>query len=371
MKIKFYEDCLISSGYNRSIIVDTSRLKLEAIPNTLYNFIKENDTLSINEIKNKYSVENHIIIDEYLNFLIDKEYIFFVDYELVKSFPKLDIKWDMPSLISNTIIVLKAGKWIENIKKIIFLLESVKCQDIEIRFIESIKEDEINNLLDYFKDSRINSIVLIIPYLKFTNSIYEILSSQLRLEQIVLYNSPKEMDFIFETNQIKISTKKIEDLFEVNNINQFSPNLMLYMESLNHHTYFNRKLFIDYNGEIKNAPESSYVVTNLNDLKTLKDINNLLLKNNYLHSFWNIKKDDCDVCKDCEFRNICIDNRVPIKRNNNTFYFEKECSYNPYLSKWANEVGYLNLFDTGIITNKNEFKINSQKVQKMYKKIWN
>jgi SPASM domain peptide maturase of grasp-with-spasm system len=370
MKIKFYEDCLLSKGYNRSVIVDTTRGKLEAIPNSLYHFIKENDTLSINEIKNKYSSEDQVIVDEYLDFLLKDEYAFLVDEQFVKNFPKINMAWDLPSQISNVIIVFKAGKWIENINKIVFLLESINCQDVEIRFKDSVQEEEINNLLDYFKKSRVNSIILIIPYLDFTDFIYEILSNQLRLEQIILYNSPKGKDIFFKTNQIKVSTKKIEDLFAINNINQFLPNMMLYMESLYHHSYFNRKLYIDYKGEIKNAPEGNFVLANISDFKSLEDIR-LFLKNDQLTKYWDIKKEDCDVCKDCELKNICVDNRLPIKREDNTFYFEKECAYNPYISKWKGESGYLNLLETGVISNENHFKIDSRKVQKTNQKIWN
>lgn len=51
--------------------------------------------------------------------------------------------------------------------------------------------------------------------------------------------------------------------------------------------------------------------------------------------YWHIKKDDCNYCKDCEYRYMCLDNRVPIKQINNLWEFDASCAYNPLISVWS------------------------------------
>jgi hypothetical protein len=52
----------------------------------------------------------------------------------------------------------------------------------------------------------------------------------------------------------------------------FNVNITLFTESQNHNTYFNRKLFIGANGEIKNSQNTSVVFGNINELKNSDDI---------------------------------------------------------------------------------------------------
>ena len=40
------------------------------------------------------------------------------------------------------------------------------------------------------------------------------------------------------------------------------------------------------------------------------------------------------------------------------WFFDEECNYNPFISKWKNGNGYLSLNDFGVITNSKEFSID-------------
>lgn len=51
-------------------------------------------------------------------------------------------------------------------------------------------------------------------------------------------------------------------------------------------------------------------------------------------NLWNITKDQIEVCKNCEFRYICPDNRIPLKRKENDYYHQTDCNYDPYKNKW-------------------------------------
>lgn len=59
-----------------------------------------------------------------------------------------------------------------------------------------------------------------------------------------------------------------------------------------------------------------------------------LLNNPEFTKLWYITKDKVEVCKDCEFRNICTDCRCFLTDETNIFSKPKNCSYDPYTNKW-------------------------------------
>lgn len=55
--------------------------------------------------------------------------------------------------------------------------------------------------------------------------------------------------------------------------------------------------------------------------------------------YWNLTKDQIEVCKDCEFRYICTDCRAYTERshtNKEGLDISKplKCGYNPYTGEW-------------------------------------
>ena len=71
--------------------------------------------------------------------------------------------------------------------------------------------------------------------------------------------------------------------------------------------------------------------------KTLKDV----IKTDEVKKKWNINKDRLLVCKDCEYRYMCVDSRYPIEIGDNQWKFNSECHYNPYIAKWKGEEDYI------------------------------
>jgi SPASM domain peptide maturase of grasp-with-spasm system len=101
------------------------------------------------------------------------------------------------------------------------------------------------------------------------------------------------------------------------------------MESLKYNSCLNNKISIDTFGNIKNCPSMKENFGNINDL-TLTDAFN----NNQFKKYWNIKKDDIAVCKDCEFRHICTDCRAFLETPEDIYSKPLKCGYNPYTNTW-------------------------------------
>ena len=94
------------------------------------------------------------------------------------------------------------------------------------------------------------------------------------------------------------------------------------------------------------------------------------LKYKKFREYWHVNKNDTLVCSHCEFRFICIDNRIPAQTKDKIWYYRQECAYNPYIGKWREEEGFRSLLDCGITINDKGLKINQQKLSLANKQIW-
>jgi hypothetical protein len=189
----------------------------------------------------------------------------------------------------------------------------------------------------------------------------QIIASNGAITRITISNLPKNFEHLSDT----FTSVLDEDLFYP----KFVASFKLFTESQNFNTYFNKKLFIGENGEIKNAPESNKIYGYLKDMNSIIEMKNIILTSEF-QKLWYLKKDNIDVCKDCEFRHICVDSRLPFKRNKNDWYHKNECNYNPYICKWVNEDGYQTLEECGVISNETGFSIDHEEIAKINADLW-
>jgi SPASM domain peptide maturase of grasp-with-spasm system len=79
----------------------------------------------------------------------------------------------------------------------------------------------------------------------------------------------------------------------------------------------------------KNCPAISQSFGNIKNT-TLEEA--LALKD--FKKYWNITKDQIDVCKDCEFRHVCTDCRAYVEDPENQYSKPLKCGYSPYTNEW-------------------------------------
>jgi len=51
--------------------------------------------------------------------------------------------------------------------------------------------------------------------------------------------------------------------------------------------------------------------------------------------YWQIRKDQIEVCKDCEFRHICTDCRAYTETPDNVYAKPLKCGDDPYNNQWS------------------------------------
>lgn len=155
-----------------------------------------------------------------------------------------------------------------------------------------------------------------------------------------------------------------------------------FIEKINHFKKFNQIKFVYEHCMLPPLGKNYFVIDidwvilsltcnpiNTNRVKIITDLDrdNVIIDSSkaFLPS-----KFEVDICKDCEHKLICHDNRFPLCRNDNNWYHEIECNYNPYIAKWKGEDGYHNLEECGVVSNENGFSIDHDQIARINKELW-
>jgi SPASM domain peptide maturase of grasp-with-spasm system len=339
---KIFACCKIVRGAFRSVIIDLQRGVFETIPNDLFNIIFEKRGISEEEIKGYYDKESLPVIDEYYGFLIDREYGFWCDsLDEFNRFPDISDEWDIPFPLSNVIVDIGNDPEIDY-QKIISQIIDLRIPHLQIRSVIDVDFNLVESMVIACEKSNVNTIQLLIPCPKEELPMLQLkkfVRKNLRINSITFHSAPysKVVKVIDKLSYIIFTKRRFTSVFECGIVskNNFLPNLNHYTESKNYNTCLNRKISIDDSGEIRNCPSLKKSFGNIK-CKSLWEAFN---EDGY-KTMWNIKKDDIDVCKDCEFRHMCTDCRAIIRDPLNIYSQPAKCSYNPYIAKWKGEKAY-------------------------------
>lgn len=334
---KLFACCLPIKGVARSAIYDLQRYDYEFIPNVLYEILHGCSEMTIEAIKQQYGHENATMIDEYFDFLVEKEYGFWCNKEELSIFPAIDISWDVPFDITNAIIDFDANTT-HNLHQIAYDLNLLGCRAIELRFYDTFNVESISKILSYFDNSRIRTIL---PIIKFDNAITDsdiefLCGKHQRIKHILIHSSPENRHIKSDRtfSRIEYSVRKFDDESCCGNVlpAYFRVNTQMYIESQFFNSCLNQKISVDRKGDIKNCPSSAISFGKINET-TLRDV---ALYHPDFKKMWNINKDQVKVCQDCEFRYMCTDCRVFISDEKDLFSKPQKCNYNPYTATWEN-----------------------------------
>lgn len=366
--LKVFSEIIPIKGYRRSLIYDLIRSDLTFIPNTLVDFLNESENKSLNEIFKILSSKEKIIANKYLNLLKKNEYIFFCDKDETQLFQKMGLAWDYPAKISSSIIKLKSFDT-AYLKKTIGLVSSTLCKNVLLILDFKIDTDQLEECYLLFKETGITNLefVLLNKIIFDRISFSNFLVHSKRLTKITLSQDIQELKIDKISTRIIFAPKLNTDQDKIEkSIYDFLICIPFFTESQHHNTYFNRKIYFEHDEFVKNSPESLTKHPYPNNTFEL----NSIISSSAFKEFWDVKKDDCNVCKDCEFRHMCLDNRLPYQGREGSWYHKTECNYNPYIAKWKGEEGYRTLAECGVISNHEEFSIDHEKIAAINEELW-
>jgi SPASM domain peptide maturase of grasp-with-spasm system len=333
---KLFACCIPVKGFKRSIICDLQRGIHTFIPNGLTEIIELAESLSINELKENLSVEDGETFDEYIKFLIDNEYAFYVTSSDKEHFPKLNMDWERPQIITNSVIDHDACSD-HNYEKIVQQLNTLGCQAVELRFFNIINLKKIRSTLSFFNRSRIRTLNIIIPYCSENEQedMLHLFLEYPRLLFIVVHGAKETQAFEDNNSNGKIFyvPTNIDSAVHCGIVDSsyFNVNIDFFLEAQKFNTCLNKKIAIDQNGFIRNCPSGVKKYGHHKQTLLIDVINTLGFKD-----AWSINKDEILVCRDYEFRYICSDCRVFIEDPHNIYSKPAKCKYDPYSATWDN-----------------------------------
>jgi len=331
---KIFTNCLIVKGINRSLIIDLQRDSFTTIPDTLQEVIELfQSKKSIGDVYSIFGIENKEVIDEYLTFLIDSDYGFVTNFDEFDLFVDMDFNFQIPAVVTNCIVEISSQNTLK-LDKFVNELEKINCKNIQLIFYQDLDLEDFISILKLVNRNSFQSIELV---LKFSNLLLNFVA------KISLYNN-KISNIIFHSSDLDYKNEVVSNILVsyVNNkivncdncgiINKyyFNCNKNKVLESINHNSCLNKKISIDKEGNIKNCPSMSESYGNIKNTTLEEALNHPNFK-----KYWNINKDQIEVCKDCEFRHICTDCRAYIEDPENIYSKPLKCGYNPYTNEWS------------------------------------
>lgn len=307
-------------GAKRSIICDLQKNGFISVPIDYFKTIKKR-VIKLSAFDDQ----------EFITKLVELDYGFYTDSP--DSFPELDLNCnDIPTRMDNAIIDFNSSTNHE-ISDIVCELDKLLCSAVELRFFDKIELEKLESILVEFCESTIRTIHIVLKFSEWVTEkiLKEITLKFKRVKQIIVHSSKKdEVLNVNLTTIVIFNMVVVADHTSCGNISPhyFGCNVDFFKKALVSNSCLEGKVGIDVNGNIKNCPSQ---IANYGNIKKDK-ISEVVTQPNYLNQ-GKIKKDDIEVCRDCEYRYICLDCRaytVEGKSNSKP----SKCNYNPYTGIW-------------------------------------
>lgn len=327
-----HANCMPVNGAMRSIVCDLQLGRYRFLPTDTAKLITRFRSHSIIEVLSIYPKYYQESILGQLRLLCEGDWGFFTNEP--ERFPPISLDWYSPSLVTNFIMDLDSNSEV-SMSRVAALLDEVGCEAVQIRAYDKIQPCILHSFIDATKYSCIKNIELVLKYsseleLQFLSNLAK---ENTRVSRIFVHSCP--------TNQTQTTTTGRPNVYFSNehltshndcgriNLNFFNCNITLFTESQKFNSCLNRKLSIDARGDIRICPSMKRSFGNISEV-TLSSVARL----EEVRTIWGIHKDQVSVCRDCEFRYICIDCRAHVSDENDPYSKPAKCKYDPYKATW-------------------------------------
>lgn len=331
MSHNFYSGIFLTLGHRNSVINDLFRRSFYRV---------NNHDLSANEELREELIRMEIIDDSNLS-ILGRRKLNFDD--------------------SNNILPLKAIVFYWN-KNQMLLRKVVSTNSIKVIAIVMDEPVDVNVLFQSLDEYWVSHVEVFINAKKVGSFFDDWVANAASFNRIVFYTADESRYeepniFYVKSPLLKQGEPNIKDT------SYFICNSELYEESIFFNPAFFGKIYID-GSSFRIAGETNW-----------KDSDNFEswrkgLKSEY-PEIWKSPKEKTDICHNCEFHNVCIDNRLPKKRESDgLWYHTTECNYNPYIAKWKGEEGYRTLAECGVKSDETGFSIDHEHIAKINEELW-
>ncbi len=331
--IKIHSCINIVKGHQESVIIDTQRNLMWKIETKDADFLLSIDKCKSTDIYKNVKPEDKAKYEELIQNAFENELVFLTD--IPDNYPPISDYWNEPFAITNLIWDFKNSDF-EN-EKAFDILKGSYIKSAQLRFFTSIEASDFELLLAALKQTHVKAFEFILPYSDTFSQdfLQKVVNKYDSIAIIAFYNAPQSNTTFLKEKGMGIiqyyTDKSItnEKSCGIVSAEYFTLNIKHFTESQHHNTCLNRKISIDAEGNIKNCPSMAQSFGNIRDTTLEKALAHPDFK-----KYWNVKKDQISVCKDCEFRHICTDCRAYIENPEDMYSKPLKCGYNPYTAEW-------------------------------------
>ncbi|UZT97758.1 grasp-with-spasm system SPASM domain peptide maturase [Chryseobacterium fluminis] len=317
---ELFQDCFIVKGAKNILLCDFHFNKIINVTGVYEAFVDDY----------YFPVEDHL--SETITFLIAEKFGIITESITPKKFRK-KFKWRSPTKINELIIELTSEQYFK-LYRVYDLIEDLMVSFIQIRFLE-FSFSRLEETVSLMEHSCIRTAELMLPYSGTPRNkmVSNLLKENPRIKIIYFYNAPENRSVVDDDNLFTIIYCKknltdprfcgvVGEEYFLNDIRNISKSL-----SVNNCLY--GKLFISFDGYLKNCPSSQKVLDHIDQISVQELISKVCKeKERY------IKKDQVEVCRCCEYRYFCTDCRMYRENPSNIFSKPLKCGYDPYHGIW-------------------------------------
>lgn len=327
--INFYPCCHITKGFTYSLVTDLERGIYLSVPTEYFEVLSQENIFAENE---KYVSDEYF--SELLLFLEENKFIYrseTKEYFHEKQNTDFFLPYEIEDIIIDAVdgedLLCKSGKI------------DIYCETVQFRIYGNCTLNDLYTSINNVRKAGIFNIEVIINY----NEQYikeehytELYEQNNIISRIVLMNSPENKKV--KGNSLLFITSELSTCEQCGIISEslFMPNQRTFFTAQKYNSCLNKKLSVDTSGNIKNCPSMKESFGNIKE-NLLSEI----IRHPSLKKYWNVKKDEIQICKDCEFRYICTDCRAYTQETTiiDSIDYSKplKCGYNPYEGQWFSE----------------------------------
>lgn len=327
--IYLFECCILTKGHLRSIIIDTQRDNFYFIPNDLYSLLTEYQGEQLELMLEKGGKENKNVILEYIKFLIKNELIYLSDEKIPLS--KISKEYNYPFPVQNVIIDLRSEMKVE-MNQVLADLESLFTAHVQFRIYDNT-EQLFHEVIQCIGKNTFERIEIIVNYTDEATymKMKEKAESNPYISVLKVYNYPEKIKKI-NSSRLTLYNHSFSSHADCGAIDPdyFMTRLYHVIEGKGHNTCLYKKISIDENGYVRHCPSMKKNYGKYSKKNLLKALND----HEYL-SKSNLTKKEINICKVCEFREICTDCRAHISDPEDIFSKPIKCKYDPYTATWS------------------------------------
>lgn len=366
---RFWANCILVKGYHKGVVFDLQRNRRIEVSKYFCDYYDSYKDTDISTIASDETFESKEGYFKMLDYFIKNDFGILTDD--IEALPDLSMEYDSPYLVTNAILETDSNNNQDLMFEIVDILSKGQVQAVQINDHGQMTLAQLKRLGEITSNSQIECIHIYTFFSQIdTKDLTEFLLMNSRFRYIVFMNSP-------ENNSIKNEELGLAHLeyktntLDFNDCGNVCKDLFVYdsehfFEAHTYNTCLNRKVYISQNGLMRNCPLMNRIFGNIRQL-SIKEIVN----SPGFQDLWHVRKDEIDVCKDCEYRFVCTDCRHYIKEKENIHSQPSKCKYNPYIGKWEGESGYVPVEECGRYSQNTGFVPDKEKIDELNERIEN